>query len=60
MGRVMGFIALATLIGVATGLVLHRVLFGMLVGGGVLILGLLLIINRAGSPGLSGETSGTR
>ena len=51
MGRVMGFIALAVLIGVATGLVLHRVLFGMLVGGGLLILGLLLLINRAGSPG---------
>jgi hypothetical protein len=49
-GRVMGFIALAVVIGVATGLVLHRVVVGMLVGGGVLILGLLIIINRAGSP----------
>ncbi len=34
MGRVMGFIALAVVIGVATGLVLHRVVVGMLVGGG--------------------------
>jgi hypothetical protein len=51
MGRVMAFIALAVLIGVATGLVLHRVLVGMLVGGGVLILGLLIVINRADSPG---------
>jgi hypothetical protein len=50
MGRVMGFIALAVLIGVATGLVLHRVVVGMLVGGGVLILGLLIVINRADSP----------
>jgi hypothetical protein len=37
MGRVMGFIALAVVIGVATGLVLHRVVVGMLVGGGVLL-----------------------
>jgi hypothetical protein len=51
MGRVMAFIALAFVIGVATGLVLHRVLVGMLVGGGVLILGLLYVINRAASPG---------
>ena len=51
MGRVMGFIALAVLIGVATGLVLHRVVVGMLVGGGVLILGLFIVINRAGSQG---------
>jgi hypothetical protein len=49
MGRVMAFIALAVLIGVATGLVLHRVLIGMLVGGGVLILGLLIAINWADS-----------
>ncbi len=51
MGRVMGFIALAIVIGVATGLVLHRVLVGMLVGGGVLLLGLLIVINRADRPG---------
>ena len=51
MGRVMGFVALAVLIGVATGLVLHRVLVGMLVGGGLLIAGLLIAVNRAGSPG---------
>ena len=51
MGRVMAFIALAVAIGVATGLVLHRVLVGMLVGGGVLILGILIAINRADSSG---------
>ena len=45
----MAFIALAVLIGVATGLLLHRVVVGMLVGGGVLILGLLIAINRADS-----------
>ena len=51
MGRVMAFIALAVVIGVATGLVLHRVLVGMLVGGGVLILGILIAINRADTSG---------
>ena len=51
MWRVMGFIALAVLIGVATGLALHRVLVGMLVGGGVLIFGILIAISRADSPG---------
>jgi hypothetical protein len=47
MGRVMGFIALAVLIGIATGLVLHRVVVGMLVGAGVLLLGILIAIGRA-------------
>jgi len=51
MGRVMGFIALAALIGVATGLLLHRVVVGMLVGAGVLLLGLLILISRADSSG---------
>ncbi len=51
MGRVMAFIALAVLIGVATGLVLHRVVVGMLVGGGVLLLGIFILISRAGPPG---------
>ena len=51
MGRVMAFIALAVLIGVATGLVLHRVVVGMLVGGGVLLLGVFILISRAGAPG---------
>jgi hypothetical protein len=50
MGRVMGFIALAVLIGVASGLLLHRVVVGMLVGAGVLLLGLLILISRADSP----------
>ncbi len=51
MNRVMGFITLAIVIGVVTGLVLHRVLLGMLVGGGVLILGLLMLMRRAERPG---------
>jgi hypothetical protein len=51
MGRVMAFIALALVIGVVTGLVLHRVLVGMLAGWAVLILGVLIVISRAGSPG---------
>jgi hypothetical protein len=51
MGRVMGFIALAVLIGVATGLLLHRIVVGMLVAAGVLLLGLLILISRADSPG---------
>ena len=50
MGRVMAFIGMAVLIGVATGLVLHRVVVGMLVGAGVLVLGILLLISRADSP----------
>jgi hypothetical protein len=51
MGRVMGFIALAVVIGVATGVALHRVLVGMLVGGGILLLGIVIVISRAGQPG---------
>ena len=51
MGRVMGFIALAVVIGVATGLVLHRVVVGMLVGGGILLLGVGILISRADPPG---------
>jgi hypothetical protein len=50
MGRVMGFIALAVVIGVATGLVLHRVVVGMLVGGGILLLGVGILISRADPP----------
>jgi hypothetical protein len=51
MGRVIWFIALAALLGVISGLLLHRVVVGMLVGAGVLILGLLIVITRADSPG---------
>ena len=51
MGRVMAFIALAVLIGVGTGLVLDRVIVGMLVGGGIFLVGLLVLISRAGPPG---------
>jgi hypothetical protein len=50
MGRVMWFIALALLIGVATGLALQRVIVGVLVGAGILMLGLLILIGRADSP----------
>ena len=49
MGRVTAYIALAALIGVATGLVLHRVVLGMLVGGGILILELLILLSRLDS-----------
>jgi hypothetical protein len=48
--RVMGFLALAALIGVATGLVLHRVVVGVLVGAGVLLLGIVILISRANPP----------
>jgi hypothetical protein len=47
MGRVMGFLALAALIGIATGLILHRVVVGMLVGAGILLLGIVIAIGRA-------------
>ncbi|HEV8457415.1 MAG TPA: hypothetical protein VGR44_03885 [Methylomirabilota bacterium] len=50
MGRVTGFIALAALIGVASGLLLHRVVVGMLVGAGILLLGLFILIGRGDSP----------
>jgi hypothetical protein len=51
MGRVMGFLALAAVIGIVTGLALHRVIVGMLVGAGVLLLGAFLLIGRADDPG---------
>ena len=47
MGRVIGFIALCVVIGVATGVVLDRVMVGMLVGGGIFLLGLFVLISRA-------------
>ena len=49
--RVVAFIALAGLIGVATGLVLERIIVGVLVGAGILVVGLLILISRADSPG---------
>jgi hypothetical protein len=51
MGRVMAWIALAAVIGIATGVVLHRVILGMLVASALLFLGLVILISRAGSPG---------
>jgi hypothetical protein len=47
MGRVVGFIALALVIGLATNLVLDRILVGMLVSGGILLLGIVVLISRA-------------
>ena len=47
MPRVFGFIVLAGVIGVATGVVLDRVLLGMLVSGGILLLGIVMVISRA-------------
>ena len=51
MGRVMGFFTLAILIGVATGLVLHSVVIGMVVVGGLSLLGILMLIGRTDRPG---------
>jgi hypothetical protein len=45
--RVVGFIVLALVIGLATNLVLDRVLIGMLVSGGILLLGIVMLISRA-------------
>ena len=50
--RVVGFIVLAGLIGVATGLVLERIIVGVLVGAGILLLGIVILISRADSPRL--------
>ena len=47
MGRFMTFVTLAVVIGLVTDLVLHRVVVGMLVTGGILLVGLLVLISRA-------------
>jgi hypothetical protein len=47
--RVVGFMALAVVLGVATGLVLERVIVGVLVGAGVVLLGLFILLARADS-----------
>jgi hypothetical protein len=47
MARVVGFIVLAFVIGLVTNLVLDRVLIGMFVTGGILLLGLVMLINRS-------------
>ena len=47
--RVMGFMALAVVLGVATGLVLERVIVGVLVGAGVVLLGLFILLAQADS-----------
>ena len=46
--RVVAFIVFAGLMGVATGLVLQRVIVGVLVGAGLLVLGLVILISRSG------------
>jgi hypothetical protein len=51
MGRVMWLFALAALIGVVTGLILERVVVGMLVGGGIFLLGVVVLISRANPRG---------
>jgi NADH:ubiquinone oxidoreductase subunit 3 (subunit A) len=58
--RVMAYIAFAAVIGIATGLVLHRVIVGVLVGAGVLLLGLVILINRAGPSGTEPYETGRR
>ena len=59
MGRVTGFIAMAVVIGVATGLVLDRVVVVTLVGGGVFLLG---VTSHPHQPSRSGRplTAGRR
>jgi hypothetical protein len=46
----MGFLVLAVLIGAATGLALHRVVVGALVGTGIACLGVFILISRASPP----------
>jgi hypothetical protein len=45
--RFVGFMALAVVLGVATGLLLERVLVGVLVGAGVVFVGLFILLSRA-------------
>ena len=47
MGRVLWFLAFAVFVGVATGLLLHRVILGMLIGAGVVLLGIVIAIGRS-------------
>jgi hypothetical protein len=49
--RVVAFIVLTGMIGAAIGLALQRVVVGVLVTAGILLLGLLMLVNRADSPG---------
>ena len=51
MGRVMGFIALAAVAGLATGVVFDRPLFGALVGVGIFVVGLFMLIGPADPKG---------
>jgi hypothetical protein len=49
--RVVGFIVLAALIGVATSFLLDRILIGVFVTAGIFLVALLVLISRAESPG---------
>jgi hypothetical protein len=49
--RVVAFIVLTGMIGAAIGLALQRVVVGVLVTAGILLLGLLMLVTRADSPG---------
>jgi hypothetical protein len=49
--RALAYIALAGLIGVATGVILHRIVLGVLVAAGLLLLGLFILVSRSEPPG---------
>ena len=51
MGRVLGYLALTVVVCVAIGLITHRVVLPMLIGAGLVLLGILIAISRAESPG---------
>jgi hypothetical protein len=46
-GKVLWFLAFAVFAGVATGLILHRIILGVIVGAGILLLGIIIAINRS-------------
>jgi hypothetical protein len=50
-GRALGYIALIVLVSVAIGLITHRVVLPVLIGGGLFLLGILVAVSRAGPPG---------
>ena len=51
MGRALGYIALIVFVSVTIGLITHRVVLPVLIGGGLFLLGIFIAIGRAGSPG---------
>jgi len=44
--RIVGYIVLCGVVGVATGLIFERVILGVLVGAALLLLGIFLLIGR--------------